>query len=85
MNEDERYDYEERDENDSAVEHVAEEGRHTDAFLFSDRLHHEVRAIADIGVCAHEHGAQTDCNKEILLDVLTTKKGEHAIAGRLCE
>src|SRR2546426_6100905 len=33
-----------------AVEHVAEEGRHLHALLLRDRLHHEVGRVADVRV-----------------------------------
>jgi len=38
------------------LEHVAEERRHLDAALLGNRLHHEVRAVADVGESAKEDG-----------------------------
>ena len=38
------------------LEHVAEERRHLDAALLGNRLHHEVRAVADVGEGSEEDG-----------------------------
>ena len=44
----------------------AEEGRHLVVHRFADRLHHEVRSVADVGVGAHEHGGRADRDEEDL-------------------
>ena len=38
------------------LDHVAEERRHVDTLLLSDRLHHEVGSVANIGQRAKEDG-----------------------------
>ena len=38
------------------LEHVAKERWHLDAALLGNRLHHEVRAVADVGESAKEDG-----------------------------
>src|SRR5436190_243098 len=47
---------EERHEDEAGPRHVAEEARHPDAPLLTDRLDHEVRRIADVAVRPHENG-----------------------------
>src|SRR3954462_12690320 len=49
-----------RDQHGARPQHVAEEARHPDAALAGDRIDHEVRRVADIGVGAHEAGAERD-------------------------
>jgi hypothetical protein len=51
---------EQRGEDEAAVDHVAEEGRHPDAGFFGDRLDHEVGGIADIRVGPHCNRAHAD-------------------------
>ena len=43
-------------DNEGELNHVAEERRHLDTFLFGNRFHHEVRAIANVGECSEENG-----------------------------
>src|SRR5262245_12112481 len=52
--EDERDEHEERDQDPDRPSHVAEEARHAHAALLGDRLHHEIRTVADVGVGAHQ-------------------------------
>src|SRR6478672_6547690 len=52
---------EQRYQHSARPRHVAEERRHPDTPLFRDRLHHQIRCIADVTVGAHEDGAAGNC------------------------
>ncbi|ABA49884.1 hypothetical protein BURPS1710b_2927 [Burkholderia pseudomallei 1710b] len=51
---------EHRHENRERPAEVREEARHPHAARLGDRLHHEIRRVADVAVRAHEHGARRD-------------------------
>ena len=46
-----------RDQDGAGPTHVTKEAGHFDLVFFGDGFDHEVRRVADIGVCPHEYGA----------------------------
>ena len=53
-------DGEERQQDQAAVEHVADEARHLHSLLLRDRLHHEVGRVADVRVGPHRDRTHAD-------------------------
>src|SRR5207248_11572579 len=64
--EDVRHHAEQGNQDRERPERVAEEAGHPHVVLLGDRLDDEVRAVPDVGDCAHEDGAAGDGSEEVL-------------------
>src|SRR5438046_1145563 len=52
-----------RQERECVFENKAEKGRRTDFLMVGDGFDHEIRTVAEVGVCAEENGGDADGNQ----------------------